>query len=52
MNRATGEHGEISYSGRWLVLVNMLITEVLVLRKSLVIKGLLKNTCFIKEMTL
>lgn len=35
MNRATGEHSEISYSGRWLVLVNMLITEVLVLRSLL-----------------
>lgn len=52
MNTATCEQSEISYSGLWLALVNMLITIVLVLRRSFVIKRILKNICFIKEMTL
>ena len=52
MNRATCEQNEISYSVLRLALVNMLITTVLVLRRSFVIKGILKNICFIKEMTL
>lgn len=52
MNTATCEQNEISYSGLWLALVNMLITTVLVLRRSFVIKRILKNICFIKEMTL
>lgn len=51
-NTATCEQNEISYSGPWLALVNMLITTVLVLRRSFVIKRILKNICFIKEMTL
>lgn len=52
MNRATCEQNEISYSVLWLALVNMLITTALVLRRSFVIKGILKDICFIKEMTL
>lgn len=52
MNTATCEQNEISYSGPWLALVNMLITTVLVLRRSFVIKRILKNICFIKQMTL
>ena len=49
MNTATCEQSEISYSGLWLALVNMLITIVLVLRRSFVIKRILKNICFITE---
>ena len=52
MNRATREQNEISYSGPWLALVNMLLTTVLVLRRSFGMKGMLKNICLIKEMTL
>jgi hypothetical protein len=43
MNAATGEKNSVSYAGPRLAVVNMLTTEGLALRRSLVIKGILKN---------